>query len=164
MLANFITGSRIIFSLAMLTFPVFSAGFYFFYMLAGFTDMIDGTIARKLGKESKFRRNFDTIADAGCTLKEALRASHAKSWKDYTSDAKRLNVYNGFLLAANLDALFDKGYISFTDDGLLMLASVFSFDGADMRGLGIHSDMKLSWVEDRYLEFLDYHHKNVWKN
>ena len=42
MIANFITGSRIIFSLAMLFFPVFSAGFYFFYMLAGFTDMIDG--------------------------------------------------------------------------------------------------------------------------
>ena len=63
MIANFITGSRIIFSLAMLTFPVFSAGFYFCYMLAGFTDMIDGTIARKLGTESKFGRNFDTIAD-----------------------------------------------------------------------------------------------------
>ena len=47
----------------MLTFPVFSAGFYFFYMLAGFTDMIDGTIARKLGTESMFGRNFDIIAD-----------------------------------------------------------------------------------------------------
>ena len=63
MIANFITGSRIIFSLAMLTFPVFSAGFYFCYMLAGFTDMIDGTIARKLGTESMFGRNFDIIAD-----------------------------------------------------------------------------------------------------
>lgn len=93
-----------------------------------------------------------------------MRASHAKSWKDYTSDAKRLNVYNGFLLTANLDALFDKGYISFTDDGLLMLSSVFSLDDADMRGLEIHSDMKLRWVEDGHLEFLDYHHKKVWKN
>lgn len=63
MIANFITGSRIIFSLAMLTFPAFSAGFFFCYMLAGFTDMIDGTIARKLGTESKFGRNFDTLAD-----------------------------------------------------------------------------------------------------
>ena len=100
----------------------------------------------------------------GWTLKEALRASHAKPWKDCTSDAERLNVYNGFLLTANLDALFDKGYISFTDDGLIMLSSEFAFDGADLRGLGINSDMKLRWVEDRHLEFLDYHHKNVWKN
>lgn len=103
-------------------------------------------------------------AVTGCTLKEALRASHAKPWKDCTSDAERLNVYNGFLLTANLDALFDKGYISFTDDGLIMLSSAFSFNGADIRGLGINSDMKLKWVEDRHLEFLDYHHKNVWKN
>lgn len=103
-------------------------------------------------------------AVTGCTLKEALRASHAKPWKDCASDAERLNVYNGFLLTANLDALFDKGYISFTDDGLLMLSSEFAFDGADMRGLGINSDMKLRWVENRHLEFLDYHHKNVWKN
>ncbi len=103
-------------------------------------------------------------AVTGCTLKETLRASHAKPWKDCASDAERLNVYNGFLLTANLDALFDKGYISFTDDGLLMLSSEFAFDGADMRGLGINSDMKLRWVENRHLEFLDYHHKNVWKN
>lgn len=105
-----------------------------------------------------------TCAVTGCTLKEALRASHAKPWKDCTSDAERLNVYNGFLLTANLDALFDKGYISFTNDGLIMLSSVFEFDGADMRGLGITSDMKLRWVEEKHLEFLDYHHKNVWKN
>ena len=68
-------------------------------------------------------------AVTGCTLTEALRASHAKSWKDCTSDAERLNVYNGFLLTANLDALFDKGYISFTDDGLIMVSSAFSFKG-----------------------------------
>ena len=58
MLANFITGSRIIFSLAMLTFPVFSAGFYFCYMLAGFTDMIDGTIARKIASFAAIQEGF----------------------------------------------------------------------------------------------------------
>lgn len=58
MLANFITGSRIIFSLAMVTFPVFSAGFYFCYMLAGFTDMIDGTIARKIASFAAIQEGF----------------------------------------------------------------------------------------------------------
>lgn len=142
--------------------------------LAEFSDTeIQKTEAERLVKE---RVGQDIYRDAlmnywggacavtGCTLKEALRASHAKPWKDCTSDAERLNVYNGFLLTANLDALFDKGYISFTNDGLLMLSSVFAFDGADMRGLGITSDMKLRWVEEKHLEFLDYHHKNVWKN
>lgn len=142
--------------------------------LAEFSDSeIQKTEAERIVKE---RVGQDIYRDAlmkywdgacavtGCTLKEALRASHAKPWKNCTSDAERLNVYNGFLLTANLDALFDKGYISFTDDGLIMLSSVFAFDGADMRGLGITRDMKLRWIEDRHLEYLDYHHKNVWKN
>lgn len=30
---------------------------------SGFTDMIDGTIARKLGTESEFGSKFDTVAD-----------------------------------------------------------------------------------------------------
>ena len=142
--------------------------------LAEFSDTeIQKTEAERIVKE---RVGQDIYRDAlmnywggacaitGCTLKEALRASHAKPWKDCTSDAERLNVYNGFLLTANLDALFDKGYISFTDDGLIMISSVFAFDGADLRGLGITSDMKLRWVEEKHLEFLDYHHKNIWKN
>lgn len=48
-----------------------------------------------------------TCAVTGCSLKDALRASHAKPWKDCSTDAERLNVYNGFLLTSNLDALFD---------------------------------------------------------
>ena len=103
-----------------------------------------------------------SCAVTGCTLNEALRASHAKPWKDCSSDAERLNVYNGFLLTPNLDALFDKGYISFTDEGLIMISS--SLYASDIQGLGISRNMKLRWIEKEHLEFLDYHHKNVWKN
>ena len=42
----------------MLTFPEFSAGFYFCYMLAGFTDMIDGTIARKIASFAAIQEGF----------------------------------------------------------------------------------------------------------
>ena len=98
----------------------------------------------------------------GCTLKAALRASHAKPWKDCTSDAERLNVFNGFLLTANLDALFDKGYISFTDEGLIMVSSVLNY--SDFRGLGINSELKLRWIEESHLEFLKYHREHIWKN
>lgn len=142
--------------------------------LAEFSDTeIQKTEAERIVKE---RVGQDIYRDAlinywggacavtGCTLKEALRASHAKPWKDCTSDAERLNVYNGFLLTANLDALFDKGYISFTNDGLIMFSSEFLIFSNDMRGLGISKEMKLRWIEEKHLEFLDYHHKNVWKN
>ena len=62
-IANIITSSRIIFSLPLLFIPVSSAWFYVFYLFCGFTDMIDGTIARKMGAVSKLGTKLDTIAD-----------------------------------------------------------------------------------------------------
>ena len=60
---NIITSSRIIFSLPLLFIPLSSAWFYVFYLFCGFTDMIDGTIARKTGAVSKLGAKLDTIAD-----------------------------------------------------------------------------------------------------
>ena len=61
--ANIITGSRIVFSIVMLFFTVFSPLFFVFYLLAGFSDMIDGTIARKTNTASEFGAKLDTVAD-----------------------------------------------------------------------------------------------------
>ena len=62
-IANIITGSRIIFSLPLLFIPLSSAWFYALYLLCGFTDMIDGTVARKLGSTSDFGARLDTVSD-----------------------------------------------------------------------------------------------------
>ena len=62
-MANIITGSRILFSIALLFFPTFSPVFYALYLAAGITDMIDGTVARKTGKASEFGAKLDSIAD-----------------------------------------------------------------------------------------------------
>ena len=61
--ANIITGSRIVFSLPLLFLPLPSVWFYALYLFCGFTDMIDGTIARKTGAVSKFGARLDTAAD-----------------------------------------------------------------------------------------------------
>ena len=62
-MANIITGSRILFSIALLFFPTFSPAFYVLYLAAGITDMIDGTVARKTGKASEFGARLVSIAD-----------------------------------------------------------------------------------------------------
>lgn len=62
-MANFVTGTRILCSMMILFCPVFSAPFYVFYIMAGITDMIDGTIARKTNSASKDGAKFDTVAD-----------------------------------------------------------------------------------------------------
>ena len=43
-MANILTGLRIIGSVLLMFLPTFSLGFYFVYLLCGFTDMIDGTV------------------------------------------------------------------------------------------------------------------------
>lgn len=43
--------------------------------------------------------------------------SHIIPWKDCESDAERLNIYNGLLLSALWDAAFDRGLVTFDDDG-----------------------------------------------
>ena len=62
-MANLITSFRIIFSIVLLFFPAFSKGFFAFYLLAAFTDMIDGTVARKTHTASKFGAKLDSEAD-----------------------------------------------------------------------------------------------------
>lgn len=46
-----------------------------------------------------------------------LRASHIIPWKTCETDAERLDVHNGLLLSALWDAAFDKGLVTFEDDG-----------------------------------------------
>lgn len=62
-MANFITGIRIVLSIAILLCPALSSSFYVIYIISGLTDMIDGTVARKTNTASEFGAKLDTIAD-----------------------------------------------------------------------------------------------------
>ena len=62
-IANIVSSSRILLSITMLFSPAFSVGFYCIYLLCGFTDMVDGTIARKTNSVSEFGARLDTISD-----------------------------------------------------------------------------------------------------
>ena len=63
-LANILTGLRIIGSVWLTFLPTFSPGFDSIYVLCGFTDMIDGTVARMTGSASRFGEKLDTVADS----------------------------------------------------------------------------------------------------
>ena len=62
-IANIVTGYRILGSVLLLFFPAFSVGFYLLYITCGFSDMIDGTIARKTNSTSVLGAKIDTAAD-----------------------------------------------------------------------------------------------------
>ena len=82
-IANILTGCRIFGSILLLFFPAFSLEFYITYLLCGFSDMIDGTIARKTNSTSKFGSQLDTIADLTfvvVSLFKLLPAIHIPGW------------------------------------------------------------------------------------
>lgn len=58
----------------------------------------------------------------GLAVPALLRASHIKPWAKCQSDDERLDVFNGLLLAPHIDALFDGGWISFSDQGDLLVS------------------------------------------
>ncbi|MEE1281653.1 MAG: CDP-alcohol phosphatidyltransferase family protein [Acutalibacteraceae bacterium] len=62
-IANIITGLRILCSILMMLFSVFSVQFFIIYLLCGISDMVDGAIARKTNSISEFGARFDTVAD-----------------------------------------------------------------------------------------------------
>ncbi|AJD49062.1 hypothetical protein S7S_13250 [Isoalcanivorax pacificus W11-5] len=94
-------------------------------------------------------------AVTGVTVTEALRASHAKPWAECADDAERLDAFNGFLLVANLDALFDRFLISFDDTGHLLTSAHLS--QSDLSGLGIHPGMTLRWLASEHRPYLQWH-------
>ena len=82
-IANILTSCRIFGSILLLFFPIFSLAFCITYILCGFSDMIDGTIARKTNSASKFGSQLDTIADlvfVVVSLFKLLPAIHIPWW------------------------------------------------------------------------------------
>ncbi len=100
-------------------------------------------------------------AVTGIRQPELLRASHAKPWSECDSDEERLNVFNGFLLCAHLDALFDRGLLSFTDEGTGLISSELEADTIER--LRLDKELRLRWVAAEHHAFLIWHRQNLFR-
>lgn len=74
-------------------------------------------------------------AVTGLDIAPLLRASHIKPWAQCASDEERLDVFNGLLLTPHLDALFDGGWITFSEAGELRVSSRLSQHQRELIGL-----------------------------
>ena len=82
-MANIITALRVPCSIAMAAVPVFSVPFYVLYLLCGFSDMIDGTIARRTDSAGEFGAMLDTAADfvfVVVAMAKLLPVIHLPGW------------------------------------------------------------------------------------
>ncbi len=115
-------------------------------------------INARLGQGS-FRRRMMALwgnrcAVTGCAVPEVLIASHAQAWVE-ASNAARLDAYNGLLLVASLDRLFDRGLISFGDDGSLLRQPELLPN--ELETLGVKHDTHLRFVHARHRPYLAAH-------
>ena len=117
--------------------------------------------------QGQYRQNLMAIETrcriTGVLDPRLLRASHIKPWRSCATNAERLDGNNGLLLSPTADHLFDRGYLSFTDAGGLMLSPLL--DAADFERLGL-STAASATVGSFSLEqgaFLEYHRRVVFK-
>lgn len=97
----------------------------------------------------------------GLAIPTLLRASHIRPWSECETDEERLDVFNGLLLAPHVDALFDGGWISFADDGALLMSPALS--DAAQQALGFSMQWNVTGLWPAHGRYLAYHRNEVWR-
>ena len=91
-----------------------------------------------------------------------LMASHARPWRGATN-RERLDGDNGLPLVPNLDRLFDQGYISFADDGAILVSSALS--ASARAALGVSESLRLVRpLTPGQRVYLSYHRAHVFRS
>ncbi|MDC7698335.1 HNH endonuclease [Vogesella indigofera] len=92
----------------------------------------------------------------GLALPEALVASHARPWSKCENAYQCLDPYNGLLLAATFDRLFDQGLITFEQDGTLCVSPKLSAEQQQQLRLDAYPALR-SALDVRHKPYLEYH-------
>ncbi len=86
-----------------------------------------------------------------------LIASHIKPWVDSTPE-ERTDVNNGLLLCPNHDKLFDKGYISFDDEGKIIISEALS--ELNQAYMNVSADMRIQMSKTTKV-YMKYHKDHI---
>lgn len=93
----------------------------------------------------------------GVTDNRFLIASHIKPWSQ-CDNKERLDLDNGFLFCPNHDALFDKGFITFDDNGEIIISE--QIDELTKVFLNIRDGIRIN-VSDGQRKYLEWHRNHV---
>ena len=93
----------------------------------------------------------------GVNSPDLLVASHIKPWSSSTKFEK-LDSNNGLLLCPNHDYVFDRGYISFDNQGKIIISDYL--DQNNRMFLNINSNMQIK-VDEEMVKYLKYHKENI---
>lgn len=123
----------------------------------------EAIIKQRIG-QSVFKKNVNEI-EKYCRLTKIdnidfLIASHIKPWKDCNS-SERLDKNNGLLLSPHIDKLFDNGYISFENNGDVIISKKLPKN--ILEKWYIKDAMNVGEFNSEQSRYLEYHRKNILK-
>jgi putative restriction endonuclease len=90
-----------------------------------------------------------------------LIASHIKPWV-VSNDIEKIDPKNGFMLTPTYDFLFDRGFISFSDDKRMLVSPWLSKTTCSKLNIADDKKYPMLPTEERE-QYLDYHRKNIFK-
>ena len=96
----------------------------------------------------------------GVSNTDLLIASHIKPWSA-SEPKERLDINNGFIFCPNHDKLFDKGLISFSDNGEIMISE--QLGNIDRMFTNVDPSMRITLSKENK-KYLEYHRLHVFNN
>ena len=91
-----------------------------------------------------------------------LIASHIKPWA-VSTDTERLDPKNGFMLSPLYDKLFDRGFITFSDDRCVHISNWLSPQNIRRIGITEGRFIQLLPLDDKRKQYLAFHRESVFK-
>lgn len=123
------------------------------------------TIIKARKGQGKFRRNTLSIMPkcpfTNISEPTLLRSSHIKPWAHCLTNEQRLDGNNGLTLTPTYDVLFDKGLISFEDDGRLLVSENLKADIITALNLVPNQIYDISNSTHSKSVYLQYHRKHI---
>jgi hypothetical protein len=102
-------------------------------------DTVRSSIVLARRGQGEFRQSVQSVERAcrvtGIDNPALLIASHIKPWRVCRTADERLDGMNGLMLTPDVDLLFDRGFVSFADDGEVLVSR--RVDAHDLRRLGL---------------------------
>ena len=120
-----------------------------------------GQIQMRLGQH-RFRRMVIGRWQGCCAVTGVdilVDAAHIKPWRK-ASNFDRINPYNGIALSPLYHRAFDLGYISFGDDGSVLVSEKYR---ERLLRMGMNLSVKISGLTDDHQPYLEHHRKHLFQ-
>lgn len=98
----------------------------------------------------------------GVTNPQYRIASRIKPWSK-SSNHERLDGQNGLLLTPHIDYLFDKGFISFNGDGMLLISPAADGEALAQMGIPLNGKFNAGSFTKRRQSYLEYHRTEIFR-